>query len=133
VEKSPDQSDYALGTLVELTVTPAVGWAFTGWSGHLTGTENPHNILMDGNKAVTASFEVTYDSLRDLVSQCVTKPGIVKSLLAKLDAAKAADGRGNDKAKAGMIGAFINEVEAQSGKAISSEHASLLIALAKAL
>ena len=41
--------------------------------------------------------------------------------------------KGNTKAKDSIIGGFINELEAQSGKAISVENAALLIALAKAL
>ncbi len=42
--------------MVQLTATPAVGWAFSGWSGDLTGTTNPASITMDANKNVTATF-----------------------------------------------------------------------------
>jgi hypothetical protein len=79
------------------------------------------------------STKVTYDNVGNLVKQFVTKPGIVNSLLTKLDNARAAEARGDAKAKAGIIGAFINEVQAQSGKAISAEHAATLIALARDL
>jgi hypothetical protein len=33
------------------------GWAFTQWNGDLTGTDNPANLLIDGNKSVEAVFE----------------------------------------------------------------------------
>lgn len=80
----------------------------------------------------TAKIAMAYGNLRNLVLKHVTKPGIRQSLLAKLDAAEAAELKGNFKARAGIIQAFINEVKAQSDKAIDSEHASLLIASAKA-
>ena len=56
VTKDPDLPIYNSGTVVQLTAVPANGWRFTGWSGDLGGSENPKSILMDGNKAVTASF-----------------------------------------------------------------------------
>ena len=56
VSKSPDQSSCDSGTLVTLTATPAAGYAFTGWSGDLTGSTNPTTITMDADKTVTATF-----------------------------------------------------------------------------
>jgi uncharacterized repeat protein (TIGR02543 family) len=41
---------------VQLTATPAAGWTFSGWSGDLSGSDNPATITMDGNKTVTATF-----------------------------------------------------------------------------
>jgi uncharacterized repeat protein (TIGR02543 family) len=35
---------------------PAAGWQFAGWSGDLTGSDNPAVLVIDGNKAVTATF-----------------------------------------------------------------------------
>ncbi len=58
VGRVPDQPTYNHGTSVQLTATPAVGWTFTGWTGALTGTTNPANLLMDGNKSVTATFTI---------------------------------------------------------------------------
>jgi uncharacterized repeat protein (TIGR02543 family) len=58
VTKDPDQVTYAYGTSVTLTATPAFGYAFTGWSGDLTGTTNPTTITMNANKTVTATFAV---------------------------------------------------------------------------
>ncbi|MBS4013801.1 MAG: choice-of-anchor J domain-containing protein [Bacteroidetes bacterium] len=39
-----------------LQAVPSAGWNFTNWSGGLTGTTNPANLLMNGNKTVTANF-----------------------------------------------------------------------------
>ena len=69
-------------------------------------------------------MNITYDRLSELTKQRVGKSGTANSLLAKLDNAKAADARGSADAKAGMIGASINEVDAQSGKVIRPENAA---------
>jgi uncharacterized repeat protein (TIGR02543 family) len=47
---------YHYGDIVELTAVPVTGWSFQGWSGDLLGSVNPSTILIDGNKAVTATF-----------------------------------------------------------------------------
>ena len=61
VAKDPDQLIYHYGNIVQLTATPAKGWALVSWSGDLTGADNPDTILMDGDKTVTATFtQVTY-------------------------------------------------------------------------
>ncbi len=57
VAVSPEQTAFAPGTTVTLTATPADACQlFTGWSGGATGTTNPLTIVMDGNKAITATF-----------------------------------------------------------------------------
>ena len=56
VAKSPDQTAYVSGTVVTLTATPAAGYAFSGWSGDLTGTTNPATVTMDDDRTVTAVF-----------------------------------------------------------------------------
>jgi len=47
---------YFYGDVVELTAIPAAGWSFDHWGGKLSGSINPTTILIDGDKAVTASF-----------------------------------------------------------------------------
>ncbi|MEW7291446.1 InlB B-repeat-containing protein [Aquimarina sp. 2304DJ70-9] len=51
---------YTEGTTATVTATPISGWQFDGWTGGLSGTANPANIIMNSNKNVTATFsEVT--------------------------------------------------------------------------
>jgi NOL1/NOP2/fmu family ribosome biogenesis protein len=56
VTVDPDQTSYLSGTEVTLTAEPATGWYFTGWSGVLSGTENPEQVTMDTDKVITATF-----------------------------------------------------------------------------
>ena len=60
VTKSPDKAQYNSGDVVQLTAVPATGWAFSGWSGDLTGSTNPTSITMNANKAATATFVQVY-------------------------------------------------------------------------
>jgi competence protein ComGC len=53
----------------------------------------------------------------------ITNKGVADSLMAKLDAAQAAFGRGQTDVAINLLNAFINEVNAQSGKFIVAEHA----------
>jgi hypothetical protein len=59
VSKNPNQSTYHYGDAVTLTAIPAVNWMFANWSGDLTDVANPATIVMNGKKAVTATFSVT--------------------------------------------------------------------------
>ncbi|MEX1261883.1 MAG: InlB B-repeat-containing protein, partial [Balneolaceae bacterium] len=54
-------TEYAYGTTVELTANPADGWTFTGWSGDLSGSENPTQIDITEEKEVTAVFQEEKD------------------------------------------------------------------------
>jgi len=56
VNVSPQAPVFDAGTQVTLTANPLVGWTFTGWSGDLTGTQNPAIITMDDHKVITATF-----------------------------------------------------------------------------
>jgi len=49
---------YAVGADVEVSASAKSGWTFTGWSGDLTGTANPATIQMNGNRNVTANFQL---------------------------------------------------------------------------
>jgi uncharacterized repeat protein (TIGR02543 family) len=53
---SPGSGTYPSGSNVVLTATPNAGYAFSGWSGDATGTNNPLSVPMTSNKAVTGSF-----------------------------------------------------------------------------
>jgi uncharacterized repeat protein (TIGR02543 family) len=56
VSKAPDKAAYLCGETVTLTATADPGWVFTGWSGDLTGSNNPETLTMTGDKTVTANF-----------------------------------------------------------------------------
>ncbi len=56
VELAPPPTTYPGGTIVRLTAVPDAGWAFSAWSGALTGSTNPIDITMDSDKTVTATF-----------------------------------------------------------------------------
>jgi uncharacterized repeat protein (TIGR02543 family) len=56
VSKEPDQAVYHYGDMVDVTAVPEVGWSFAGWSGDLSGSDNPETITVDENKVVTATF-----------------------------------------------------------------------------
>jgi Flp pilus assembly pilin Flp/regulation of enolase protein 1 (concanavalin A-like superfamily) len=53
-EDQPDK--YNEGTMVTLEAVASTGYAFGGWSQALAGHTNPDQIVMDGNKSVTAAF-----------------------------------------------------------------------------
>ncbi|NLD72420.1 MAG: hypothetical protein GX649_06850, partial [Chloroflexi bacterium] len=61
VARDPDMAAYVAGTEVTLTAMPAEGWVFTGWSGDLSGNQNPTTITMDSVKTVTATFIAVED------------------------------------------------------------------------
>ena len=52
----PLETSYNYGDEVELTATADANWYFVGWSGDLSGSDNPDTITMDGDKTVTATF-----------------------------------------------------------------------------
>jgi hypothetical protein len=56
----PASGPYDPGTSVTLTATPDPGFAFAGWSGDVSGTQNPVTLVMDADKSVTASFAPEY-------------------------------------------------------------------------
>jgi uncharacterized repeat protein (TIGR01451 family) len=47
---------YNSGTSVQLTATPSPGYAFSAFSGNLTGTANPQNVTMSAPRQVMAVF-----------------------------------------------------------------------------
>jgi uncharacterized repeat protein (TIGR02543 family) len=56
ISLNPPGGTYCEGTEVTLTAVPDAGWQFDGWSGDLSGTQNPTTITMGSNKNVTATF-----------------------------------------------------------------------------
>ncbi len=56
ISLDPSGGTYDSSTVVTLTATPVFGYVFSGWSGNLTGSNNPDSITMNSNKSVTATF-----------------------------------------------------------------------------
>lgn len=64
VDRSPDQAKYEDNSIISLTATPETGYEFTGWSGDVTGSENPLQVAMTADLSVTAHFgAITPDSV----------------------------------------------------------------------
>lgn len=53
---SPALNSYPEGTQVQLTANAKQGYVFSGWSGDITGTQNPITIVMNSDKHITANF-----------------------------------------------------------------------------
>jgi len=58
VVKSPQAASYTHGATVSLQAVAAEGYEFAGWSGAVSGSANPVEIVMDSSKSVTAAFTV---------------------------------------------------------------------------
>jgi len=59
----PVGGTYDYGTTVTVTANADTGWAFDSWSGDLTGSNNPETITMDGDKDITAIFNINQFNL----------------------------------------------------------------------
>ncbi|HEX6177420.1 MAG TPA: S8 family serine peptidase [Thermoanaerobaculia bacterium] len=88
-----------------------------------------------GNAATanaTVTISVTFDSLSNVAVRFAAG-ALGSSLESKLDAAEDASARGNVNAANAQLVAFQSEVAAQSGKAIATDLAQVLVRLAEAL
>lgn len=79
------------------------------------------------------TVSVTATGICTLVERWVAHPGTANSLCAKLDAVQRAGETAATTARAGVIEAFINEVEAQSDKHVPADKAVILRSLARSL
>jgi endoglucanase len=59
VARNPAGTSFPGGSDVILTATPAAGNQFAGWTGALSGTQNPATVRMLANTTVTANFVPT--------------------------------------------------------------------------
>ncbi len=67
-------TNFAQGTVVELTAAASIGYTFGNWSGSASGTTNPVTVTMDANKTVTANFsQNTYTLIINAANGSVTK------------------------------------------------------------
>ncbi len=89
--------------------------------------------LKRGDLVGDPAFLFSYESLRILTAFYVKNHGIAHALIVKLDAAEAAEMRGDLHAKAGALKAFSNQLSAQSDKALPAVQSQALITLARTL
>ncbi len=66
---APNLAEYYCGDQVTLTAVPAQNYFFTGWSGDLTGAENPATMTIEKNTIIRATFSnnppPTVDAIAD--------------------------------------------------------------------
>lgn len=117
------------------TDCPAVSgsaWSFGLGTHTLTGTatDKAGNV---GSSSTSYTVTVDEASLCSLTQEFSTSSGVAGGLCAKLNAAAASQARGQLKTKANDLTAYENQVTAQSGKALTSDQANLLIEFAATL
>ncbi len=56
VSKDPDKTNYNHNESVQLKANAAPGYRFDHWSGDLSGNNNPAELVMDGDKSISALF-----------------------------------------------------------------------------
>jgi len=57
VNVDPHQDTYHYGDVITLTATPDAGWSFDGWTGDLESTDNPLELMVEGDTVITATFK----------------------------------------------------------------------------
>jgi parallel beta-helix repeat protein len=128
VTLNPDQATYVNGTNVHLTAIPDEGWAFTAWSGDLSGSVNPETILMDGDKTVNAIFteippEEAIEELTTTIEAWNLPTGTEKSLTGKLDDTLILLDQENKNGAIHKLNDFINQAEVLREKKLTNEQA----------
>lgn len=118
------------GSVCANIVGPAYSFVLGSNGFSATATDRAGNA---GSASTSFTVLVTYDGVCALARQSGATPGVAQSLCSKLRAAEASAARGNLDAKAGQLGAFKNEVSAQSGKALTADEAAVLTKVAEAL
>jgi hypothetical protein len=99
--------------------------ALAGFSLIATGTARAQTT---DECALTPTIAALTTCVEHAVSQgLITSQGVANSLLAKLNAAQAAQDRGQTSVAINDLQAFINEVQAQAGKHIDAMHAQHMV------
>jgi hypothetical protein len=120
-------SGQTINLLTELSLGP-----------HTFSVEGVDHVANDGVASVLFTIIVTPESIKDDVNQSlaaglIKNEGMAKSLLAKLSSAADARARGQCGTASNKYEAFINELQAQSGKGVDARMASIMIADAQFL
>jgi len=64
INSNPIQGKLSENTVVTLSAKAKEGYKFAGWSGIVTNNTNPLQLVLDGNKTITANFAVDDNKLR---------------------------------------------------------------------
>ena len=134
VEITCDASDTLSGVSTtscpDVVSVPAWQLSLGSHSYDATASDNAGN-----SSTASTSFDVTvdYDSLCGLTASFSKSADVTQGLCDKLAAAKAAAARGQAKTKSNILRAFDNQVDAQTGKALTAQQAALLESLAASL
>ena len=145
---SPDGQTYDVNDTVSMTCSASdalsgvasstcadvsgAAWSF-GLGTHSVGATATDKA---GNtESGSGSFTVvaTAGGVCALTQQWDTKAGVASALCAKLQAAAASRARGDNGAADNQLAAFRNQLDAQSGKSISADHAATLAQFSYAL
>jgi hypothetical protein len=105
---------------------PAYSFAISPNTFSATATDAANNT---GTGSTTFTVVSTLQTLQQLVNSFCDNPGICNALNAKLTAAANAN---NANARAGQLGAFVNQVNAQTGKCMTPAEAAILLQLVQA-
>lgn len=95
-------------------------------------------LFFDSKTVISESFEITDHiggvlDLIDELSYTYLEHGLRKSLQSKLENAVSSLEKGNERTAAKLLGAFINECEAQGGKKLTDVQAVVLIEAARSI
>lgn len=120
-------SGQAINLLTELALGP-----------HSFSVQSVDHVTNSSIKSVSFNIVVTADSIKDDVNiftaaGLIKSPGIPTSLLAKLNTAADLRAQGKCAQAANLYEAFINELQAQSGKGVDPVAAAIMIADAQYL
>ena len=63
-------TEYNSGSIIQLTATPSDFWGFLGWTGSISGNENPVLLTVDAAKSVTAVFSNIYLDSNNITVRC---------------------------------------------------------------
>ena len=132
---------YDSGTSLSVTATSDSGYLFDSWLSDGSavgsfGSVNPITITMNGPHTLVAGFMTPAQATKKLINlkDSMNLPqGTANSLDAKLQAALDSINSGQNRAAQNQLSAFINEVNAQTGKKITLAQAAQLTAAANDL
>jgi GH35 family endo-1,4-beta-xylanase len=122
----PDGFGVASTTCADIN-GPAYSFGLGGHDYSASATEVSGNV---GTGSTSFTVAVTFTSLDNLVARFSTDPAVTAGLGDKLAAAAASTNR---RARDNILEAFVNQVNAQTGRALSTDQAGVLSGLARAL